>query len=143
MRRGTTLPELLLVLLLAGVLLALALPALAALHDRLATDLAARALVAAHARARLVARVEQRAVVLDADSARLRLWSIESVVDTVLRWESGGPAAEGVRAAGLPHRMVYGPAGNALGLANVTITLQRGGALRRVIVSRYGRVRLQ
>ena len=143
MHRGTTLPELLLVLLVAGVLLGLGLPALGALHDRLATDQAARALVAAHLRARLVARLEQRRVVLDADSASLRLWSIESVADTVLRWEGGGPGGEGVTATGLPHRMTYGPAGNALGLANVTITLRRGAARRQVVVSRYGRARLQ
>ncbi len=143
MRRGYSLLELLLGLSVAGLLAALALPAIGALHDRLQTDAAARALVAAHLRARFIAMAEQRIVVLELTPARLAIRAVESPVDTVLRWEGGGPALEGVVVTGMPHQAAFGPGGVGLGLANATFVLQRGGAIRQVIVSRYGRVRLQ
>lgn len=143
MRRGSSLLELLLGLVVAGLLASLALPAIGALHDRLQTDAAARALVAAHLRARFIAMAEQRIVVLELSSARLAIRAVESPADTVLRWEGGGPAVEGVLVTGMPHQAVFGPGGVGMGLANATFVLQRGGATRQVIVSRYGRVRLQ
>ena len=143
MRRGFSILELLLALVVAGLLAALSLPAIGALHDRLRTDAAARALVAAHRRARFIALAEQRVVMLELTPARLAIRAVESPVDTVLRWEGGGPAVEGVLVTGMPHQAAFGPAGIGLGLANATFVLQRGGAARQVIVSRYGRVRLQ
>lgn len=143
MRRGYSLLELLLGLVVAGLLASLALPAIGALHDRLQTDAAARALVAAHLRARFIAIAEQRIVVLELSSARLAIRAVESPADTVLRWEGVGPAVEGVLVTGMPHQAVFGPGGVGMGLANATFVLQRGGATRQVIVSRYGRVRLQ
>ena len=143
MRRGFSLIELVLALVVTGLLAALSLPAIGALHDRLRTDAAARALVAAHLRARFIALAEQRVVMLELTPARLAIRAVESPVDTVLRWEGGGPAVEGVLVTGMPHQAAFGPAGIGLGLANATFVLQRGGAARQVIVSRYGRVRLQ
>jgi len=143
MRRGFSLIELVLALVVTGLLAALSLPAIGALHDRLRTDAAARALVAAHLRARFIALAEQRVVVLELTPARLAIRAVESPGDTVLRWEGGGPAVEGVLVTGMPHQAAFGPAGIGLGLANATFVLQRGGAARQVIVSRYGRVRLQ
>lgn len=143
MRRGVTLLELLLVLVLTGTLAALALPAISALHDRLQVEAAARALVGAHHRARFVAVAEQRVTVLDLTTARLILRAIESPADTTPRWDGDGPAALQVQAVGLPRTVSFAPSGVALGVSNATYTLRRGNAVRQVIVSRYGRVRVQ
>ena len=43
----------------------------------------------------------------------------------------------------MPHTAAFAPSGVAVGASNATYTLRRGGALRQVIVSRYGRVRMQ
>lgn len=142
MRRGATLLELLLVLAITGILLALSLPAITGLHDRLRVDAAVRALMAAHVRARFLAIAEQRAAVLDLSAGRLLIRAVESPGDTVARWESAGPDAERVSVTGLPHRFAFAPSGIGLGVNNTTYTVQRGSAIRRVIVSRYGRIRL-
>lgn len=143
MRRGVTLLELLLVLALSGTLAVLALPGISALHDRLQVEAAARALVGAHHRARFVAVAEQRVAVLDLTAARLILRAIESPADTTPRWDADGPAALQVQAVGLPRTVSFAPSGVALGASNATYTLRRGNAVRQVIVSRYGRVRVQ
>ena len=58
-------------------------------------DAAARALVAAHLRARFTAIAEQRTTVLDLTAAWLVLRAVESPADTVLRWRAPGPRANG------------------------------------------------
>jgi type IV fimbrial biogenesis protein FimT len=143
MRRGTTLPELLTVLALLGVLLALGLPASGALLDRLRVEQATSAIAAAHARARMVALAEQRVILLTLAADSLVLRAVESATDTVERWRGDGPARFGVEAAGLPRQLGFAPSGVAFGVANGSYTLSRGGARKQVIVSRYGRVRVQ
>ena len=143
MRRGVTLLELLLALAITGILAALALPGISALHDRLQVEAAARALVGAHHRARGVAVADPRVTVLDLTAARLTLRAVEAPGDTTPRWEADGPAALQVQAAGLPRTVSFAPSGVALGVSNATYTLRRGNAVRQVIVSRYGRVRVQ
>lgn len=143
MPRGVTLLELLLTLVVLGILLVLALPAIGAVHDRLQVESASRTLLAAHQRARFVALAERRITVLDLSAARLTLSAVEAPTDTVRRWETGGPAALGVTVGGMPRRVAFGPSGVGLGVANATYTLRRGAAVRLVIVSRYGRVRIQ
>jgi len=142
MTRGSTLLELLIVLAVAGMVALMALAPIGALHDRLAVDQVAEAIVSAHTRARLVATAERRIAVLTvaADSIVVRV--VESAGDTVIRWRGTGPAAEGVTAAGVPRRVFFGPSGITIGVANGSYVLIRGGARRQVIVSRYGRVRV-
>ncbi len=142
MSRGTTLLELLAVLVLVGLAALIAVPAFSRVRDRLAVESAAQALAGAHARARLVAVTERRNVLLTLAADSLVLHALESPADTVERWRSAGPSAEGVIATGLPRRIGYAPSGVSLGFANGTYTLTRGGARRQVVVSRYGRVRI-
>ncbi len=133
--------ELTLVILITGILALVALPGIAALRDRLAVLDAAALVNNALARARLLAVVEQRVAVLTltADSVLLRV--VEAPGDTVPRWQTGGPAARGVIVRGFPREITFAPSGVAFGFANGTYEFSRGSALRRVIVSRYGRVR--
>jgi Tfp pilus assembly protein FimT len=142
MTRGTTLLDLLAALAVAALLALLAIPALARTQDRLAVDAAAQALVAAHARARLVAVTERRPVILTLTDDTLSIHAIESPSDTVLRWRDAGPRVHGVITQGLPRQVTYAPSGVTLGFANGTCTLTRGAARRQVVVSRYGRVRV-
>ncbi len=143
MRNGVTLLELLLVIVIAGVLATIALPGIVGLHDRLAVDVAAQEVASAHTRARIAALAEQREMllVLTADSLILR--AIESPVDTLERWRGAGPTDHDVAVAGMPRQVAFAPSGVTMGFANATYTLTRGSARKQVIVSRYGRVRVQ
>ncbi len=143
MRTGTTLLELLIVVLVAGMLAIIVLPGIAALHNRLAVDAASQALVAAHTRGRVAAQAEHRSMVLTLTADSLVLRAVESPTDSVERWRGTGPAAEGVSTTGMPHLVTFAPSGVTMGLANATYALTRGSAQKQVIVSRYGRVRVQ
>jgi type II secretory pathway pseudopilin PulG len=142
MRRGTTLLETALVLLIVGIVTAMALPAFAALRDRLAADAAAQLLAAAHGRARMIATAEGRTVLLAlaADSVTIRV--VEPPDDTVERWRGPGPASHGAAVTGLPRQVVFGAHGLPLGAANATYVATRGAGRRQVVVSRYGRLRV-
>ena len=142
MRRGVTLLELLIVIVITTLLASMALPAIGALHDRLAVDAVTEAVVAAHTRARLVAVVERRVAVLTLTADSLVIRIIEAPADTVLRWRGEGPTAQGVAVTGMPRSLLVGPSGAAMGVANGTYVLTRGAARRQVIVSRYGRIRV-
>jgi prepilin-type N-terminal cleavage/methylation domain-containing protein len=141
MSRGTTLLELLLVLAIVAVLTALAAPAAGTLRDRLLVQEAADLVAGAHARARLLALVERRVMVLTLTADSLVLRAVESPIDTTERWRAAGPAAARVDVTGFPRAVAFSPAGVAFGFANGTYGFSRGRASRQVIVSRYGRVR--
>lgn len=141
--RGATLLELLIGLTIAALLLGLILPTGAALHDRLLTEDTANHILSAYVRGRLVAQGEQResGLLLAADSTVITV--IESPLDTIVRWRDRGVGAPGVTIIGLPARIRFAPSGVTLGVANLTYTLSRGSIRRQVVVSRYGRVRIQ
>jgi prepilin-type N-terminal cleavage/methylation domain-containing protein len=143
MPRGFTLVELLLTMTLAGALLALAVPGLGALRDRLAVDAAASAIIAAHTRARIVARIERRVAILALSPDSIILRVVRSPGDTLERWRDQGPGTGGVTTAGLPRTVLFAASGVTMGLANGTYSVSRGGFRRQVIVSRYGRIRVQ
>lgn len=143
MRTGVTLLELLLVIVLAGILATIALPGIVGLHDRLAVDAAAQAVVGAHSRARIAALTEQRVMVLTLTADSLLLRAVESPIDTIERWRGDGPADHAVSIAGMPRQISFAPSGVTMGFANATYSLTRGSAQKQVIVSRYGRVRVQ
>lgn len=141
MSRGATLLEILLVLVIATVVMAFAAPAVGSLRDRLLVDQEAARVSAAHARARLIASVERRVMVLTLTADSLVLRAIEGPADTTERWRAAGPAGAGVNVTGFPRSVMFAPTGIAFGLANGTYEFTRGSARRQVIVSRYGRVR--
>jgi len=142
MSRGVTLVELLLVLVLIGILTALGGRRFAGTLDRLAVDRAARDLMAAHLRARLTAITEGQhsLLIVTADSLVIRLG--ESA-DSAPLWWGTGAAVEGVTLVGPSRPITFAPTGVTIGFANATYSLRRGEASRQVVVSRWGRVRLE
>ncbi len=142
MRRGVTLLELLIVILVTTLLVSLALPALGALHDRLAVDAVTEELVAAHTRARLVAVAERRVAVLTLTADSLVVRVVEAPLDTVVRWRGEGATAQGVLVTGMPRSVLVGPSGVTMGAAQRTYVLTKGTARKQVVVSRYGRIRV-
>jgi len=73
----------------------------------------------------------------------LRLSAVESPIDTFERWRGDGPSDLDVVVTGMPRQISFAPSGVTTGFANATYTLVRGSARKQVIVSRYGRVRIQ
>jgi prepilin-type N-terminal cleavage/methylation domain-containing protein len=143
MSRGTTLLELLLAVVITGILAALAAPAAGALRDHLLVSEAAALVAGAHARARLLASVERRVMVLTFTADSLVLRAVESPADTTERWRAAGPATAGILVSGFPRSVTFAPSGVAFGFSNGTYRFTRGTAQAQVIVSRYGRVRRQ
>lgn len=139
MRSGTTLPELLVALAVAGLLAALGVAPAARALDRLAAERAARRIAAAYAQARAAA-------VLGGSTTRLVVTADSLVVrrerDGRLLWRAPGPAVDGADLETGPREARFAGTGLGWGLPNATLRLRRGEAVRLVIVSRLGRVRL-
>ena len=142
MRRGVTLVELLVVLV--GLLAGMVVPGAASLADRLAVEHEASRLLVAYRSAWLTARVQHRLALLRVTADSLAIWTVSSAgaPDTVLAWLAPGPSGAGVSLGGAPHTTVFAPYGAAMGFANTTHVLARGGVSRQVVVSRLGRVRV-
>jgi Tfp pilus assembly protein FimT len=144
MRRGATVFELLAVLAIIGVIAGVAIPGASALADRLAVEHEAARIMMAYRSAWLAARRAHRLSLLriTPDSLAIRTVPSAGAPDTALYSVSPGPALAGVALASSPHTTVFAPDGVAMGLSNATHVLRKGGAQRRVVVSRLGRVRI-
>ncbi len=136
-RRAFTLIELLIVLVVAGTVMALALPPAAAWMDRVESHSAARDILStlAAARGEALARRQRAWVVLDTARAQVRL-----VVGRVTRRRSLADTHR-VRLSATRDSIAYDASGLGYGAANVTIVVARGVARDTVVVSRLGRVR--
>jgi type II secretion system protein H len=145
MRRGVTLLELLVVLTIIGLMVGVVVPSASSMADRLRVEHEAARLLVAFRSAWLTARVQHRLALLriTSDSLAIRTVSSAGAADTVLAWLAPGPAAAGVLLRSPAHTTVFGPDGMAMGFANTTLVLERDRAVRRVVVSRLGRVRIQ
>ncbi|NOT06703.1 MAG: type II secretion system protein [Gemmatimonadales bacterium] len=145
MRRGFTLLEVVMVLMIVGLLASLALPGAAALADRLAVEHEVMRIVVAYRSAWSAARAQHRLALLriTADSLAIRTVGGSGAADTVLAWLAPGPANAGVVLRSSAHSILFGPDGVAMGAANARHVLERGGVRREVVVSRLGRVRVQ
>ena len=141
MNRDFTLLETLVTLLIAGLILAFAVPRLGEMLDRVAVSAAAREIAAAHSRARVIAVTEGRVSLLSVRPDSLVLLVIEGT-DTVARWAAPGPAAAGIALSGPARPLMLAPTGVGFGVSNATYTLSRGMAARQVIMSRWLRVRI-
>ncbi|HEY3012485.1 MAG TPA: GspH/FimT family pseudopilin [Gemmatimonadales bacterium] len=139
MRRAFTLPELMLVLAVAAILLAMAVPQLSRAVDRIQVEAATAHILAAHQRARLLAMARGQVLVLSIDSASL---SILPYSGSAPFWSELGPSAMRVSLAGPPRRFMFSPEGFTLGLSNATLQLTRGSSSRTIVVSRLGRIRV-
>lgn len=140
MRRGLTLLELLLAIVIACLVLAIALPSFQTFRDRLMVGEEVQRLVSAHRRARSIAILQSQAVVL---SVRPDSLSIRTEKGDDLVWAGEGPLSRGVDLAGGERRFAFSPVGITTGLSNASLTLRRGNATRIIVVSRLGRVRVQ
>jgi prepilin-type N-terminal cleavage/methylation domain-containing protein len=138
MRRGHTLLELVHVLVIAGILLAIALPHLVTFWDSLEVEQAAQAIVGAHQRARITAILTSRITVLSIGPDSLTI----GPRDSAATWRVAGPRAAGVTLAGPTRQVVFSPVGLTMGVSNASFRLTRGPSIRTVIVSRLGRVRI-
>jgi prepilin-type N-terminal cleavage/methylation domain-containing protein len=139
MARGYTLPELLLALAVASILLGIAVPRLGRALDRIEVDAAAAHLVAAHQRARMMAIARSQVVVLSIDSSALM---ISPRGGGAPLWSEVGPVGSRVVLTGPARKFTFLPEGITLGLSNATLQLSRGASSRTVIISRLGRVRV-
>jgi prepilin-type N-terminal cleavage/methylation domain-containing protein len=144
MRRGTTLLELLVVLVIIGLVAGMLVPGTASLSDRLAVEHEATRLVVAYRSAWLTARVQHRLALLRVTSDSLAILTVSGAgaPDTLLAWLAAGPGLAGVALQSAAHTTVFAPDGVAMGFANTRHVLQRGSARRQVVVSRLGRVRV-
>lgn len=141
-RRGFTLLELLLVLLIVGTMASLAVPRFGRARDRLAVRGAALELAAALAVTRASA-IRAGGASLHVDVAAGTAW-ITTSSGARLPDEYPLAARYGVRLesdrAG-PIQLRYDPLGIGR-IASAVIRVRRGGAVHAVTVSAYGRVRL-
>ena len=139
MRSGIVLFELLLVLVITGILALFAMPRLSAVSDQAAVRTELLRIVAALDAAR-GAGVRLNSVTMLALTATS--YRVTAIVDddTVVAWTSAGSQSSGVALSGTGAPLLFGPAGLAMGVSNRTITLRRGDAVRRVVVSRLGRI---
>ncbi|MEK6598421.1 MAG: prepilin-type N-terminal cleavage/methylation domain-containing protein, partial [Gemmatimonadota bacterium] len=129
MHRGTTLPEIVVVLLLIGMLAGFGLPAGWLLRDRILVEREMAAVAAAYQQARLSAMVAGDPTVLWIGPDRLVVWQrVET--DSVLVWQRIGPRQSGVTLESTVDRVVVAPSGLTMGVANGRITLRRGTVSR-------------
>jgi prepilin-type N-terminal cleavage/methylation domain-containing protein len=136
--RGVTLPELLIVLVLLGLVAAFALRAGAPLIDAARVRTAGDELRAAFATARALAalRAERAAVHVDATAGTV---VVRLRADTALR----RPLADlyGVRLTTTRDSMAYAASGLGWGASNLRVIARRGTFADTVTLSRLGRVR--
>jgi len=138
MRRGTTLPELIVVLTVVGVLATIGAIRVTALRDRMNVRAAATETVATFALARRwsVSRASRTALTIDTAAAAI---IVRSFADTISHRRLG--SSHGVTMSATRDSMAYAPNGLGYGASNLTIVLRRGAAAETVVVSRLGRVR--
>ena len=139
MRSGFTLLEVALTLVIAGSLLGIALPRFAALKQEVVIEQAAQAIVAAHRRARTLAVASGQPAIFSVADRSLRI-TLGGAPQP--HWLSPGPADQGVAVTGTPRTLTFSPLGFTTGLSNATFTLSLGSAIRTVVISRLGRIRI-
>src|SRR6478735_736385 len=140
MRRGFSLLELMIVLAIAAIVTALAVPRLGDILDWVAANEAAQDVTTALAvtRATAVSQSMLARVEIDADSLRIDI-RVGGAWDPYRRFP--GPSAHGVQLEVSNPEVIFGPSGLGWGAANSTITLRRGARVETVTTSRVGRVK--
>jgi len=139
MPRGFSLIELVVIVMVAGLLLALSVPRWARFQDGVAVRQAALEVAtfyqaARHAAIRRATRVR---IELQPDSLRA---VYEAAVDSLLLvW--AGPSASGVSLYASRAVIRIDPTGLGFGAANTTIVLQRGAVVESLTTSRLGRLK--
>jgi prepilin-type N-terminal cleavage/methylation domain-containing protein len=139
-RKGFSLPEIVVVLAIAAVMSAVALPRLSGIMDAMAADAAARDVTTALAvtRSAAVERGKRARLVIQADSLRIDLWG-NADWEPFLRWV--GPADRRVSLQVSNPQVVFSPTGIGWGVSNTKVTLTRGSHIETITTSRVGRVK--
>ncbi|HEX6643888.1 MAG TPA: GspH/FimT family pseudopilin [Gemmatimonadales bacterium] len=142
MRNGLTLVELLIAVTLASLLGLIAAPRLARPLASIRVEHEAHRIAAAHTRARMLAVSRSRVTLLRIGSDSITIRSVDGP-DTLVEWREPGPAAAGVGLTAPDRTLLFAPVGITYGVSNGTWTVSYRGVVRRVIVSRLGRVRIE
>ena len=139
MRKGVTLIEMVLALVVMGLLASWAVPKLSAWADWIAVESATREVTSFYAAARFAAaqRGTRIRVQFAADSLRA---VFEGRRDSVFRVRPG-PRARGVSLTASQTVVRIGPSGYGWAAGNTSVVLKRGKLVDSVIISRLGRVR--
>lgn len=136
--KGFTLVELLIVMLVTGIVLAIAVPRARAGVDRVVVRSAATDVRATLGLARTLALAGHAVIVVDVDSAsgvlRIRRGSDILMRRAVAR-------AHGVELHATRDSMAYDPYGMGRGASNLSVLIRRGVVVETVFVSRMGRIR--
>lgn len=137
-RYGFTVPELLIVLTIIGVVMAIAIPNARSGLDRVSVRSAASDVRATLGYARMLAMSGGIPVAVDVDSVvgTLRIRRGDEKILT-----RGVGQAHGVRLGKTRDSLTYDPRGFGRGAANLSILVRRGASVETVFVSRLGRVR--
>jgi prepilin-type N-terminal cleavage/methylation domain-containing protein len=138
MRRGATLPELILTLAIVGILGTIAIPRAIGLRNRMSVRAAALETISTFALARrwAISRSSRAAVTFDTAGAAV---TVRSFSDTIARRRLA--SSHGVALSASRDSMAYAPNGLGYGASNLTVVLRRGAAAETIVVSRLGRVR--
>lgn len=138
MRRGATLPELILALAIVGILGTIVIPRAVGLRDRMSVRAAALETVSTFALARrwAISRSSRTAITFDTATAAV---IVRSFSDTIARRRLA--SSHGVTLSASRDSMAYAPNGLGYGASNLTVVLRRGVAAETIVVSRLGRVR--
>jgi prepilin-type N-terminal cleavage/methylation domain-containing protein len=137
-RYGLTLIEILIVLTIAGIVMALAFPRAQLSFDRIAVSGAASDLSATLHSARSLALSGRTAVAVDVngDSGIVRVRRGDEVI-----FSRNIGFAHGVALHQTRDSLAFGPLGLGRGAANLSIVVRRRAAVETVFVSRLGRIR--
>ena len=139
MRRGVTLVELVAVLVIVGVMSALAFPRAARWLDWIAVDRATGEVASFYQTARYAAIDRDERVRLELREDSLRA-VFEGVTDSVfLRWP--GPVRHGVRLTASREVIRIQPNGLGYGAANTKLVLRRGAVAESLTTTRLGRLK--
>jgi len=138
MQNGTTLPEVIVVMTIAGILGSIAVARTTVLRDRISVRSAAAETVSTFSLARrwALSRASRTAITIDTTAASL---IVRSFTDTITTRRLG--STHGVTIAASRDSMAYAPNGLGYGASNLTLVLRRGTAAETIVVSRLGRVR--
>ena len=136
--RGFTFLELLVVMMVTGIVLAIAVPRARAGLDRAIVRSAATDIRATLGQARTMSLAGHAMVVVHIDSARGVL-TIRQGSRTLLR--RAVEQAHGVDLRATRESLAYDPYGMGRGASNLSVVIRKGAARETVFVSRLGRIR--
>jgi len=140
MRRGFSLAELAVTIVVLCVVTAVTLPRLRGLLDWIAVDTAAREVTTALATARhaAVLQASKSRLLIAGDSLRIDQWGLTGWTPFA-RWP--GPAGHEVELEVSNPEVAFGPTGTGWGASNTSVVLRRGRHTETITVSRVGRVK--